>query len=218
MQQVFSAALQYLLHVPTGDAAAAGDPLPVILFLHGSGERGDDPQLVKKYGLPRELESRPDFPFVVVSPQCPEDVRWTELPGSIIAVLETVLSRTHADRSRIYLTGFSMGGQGAWRLAVRHPDTFAAIAPVSGKIPPAPDFLERLCGIAALPVWAAHGDADTVVPYETTQTMVERLRACGGNDVRFTLYPGLDHGPTADAFYQGDALADWFLTHQRSLP
>lgn len=211
MQQALSAALPYLLHTPAGEADG---PLPLILFLHGSGERGSDPQLVKKYGLPRDLENRPDFPFVVVSPQCPADVRWTELGDEIMAVLDAVLNSASIDRSRIYLSGFSMGGQGAWNLAVEYPDLFAALAPVSGRVPPAPDFLDRLCRIAALPVWAAHSDGDEMVPSETTQTMVERLRACGG-DVHFTLYHGLNHGQTCDAFFQGDALAEWFLSHRR---
>ena len=215
MQQVFAtSALQYLLHVPEG---AAGAALPLILFLHGSGERGDDPVLVKKYGLPRELDERPDFPLVVVSPQCQADVRWTELPDAIMGVLDAVLAGHNVDRNRLYMTGFSMGGQGAWNLAVLHPDVFAAVAPVAGFIPPAPGFLERLCAIATLPVWAAHGDADDVVPPETTRSLVERLQACGG-DVRFTLYPGLDHGQTSDAFFADETLADWFMSHSKRMP
>jgi predicted peptidase len=211
MQQVLSAALRYLLHVPAG---APDGPLPLVLFLHGSGERGSDPQLVKKYGLPHEVEDRPDFPLVVVSPQCPADVRWTELGDEVMSVLDTVQSHLDIDRHHRYLTGFSMGGQGTWHLAVEHADVFAAIAPVAGRIPPAPGFLDRLCRLAATPVWVAHSEADTAVPIESTETMVERLRACGG-DVRVTRYTDLDHGQSADLFFQGDTLADWFLSHRR---
>lgn len=208
-QRMTDAALPYLLHRPAGDGR-----LPLMLFLHGSGERGDDLALVKKYSLPRDLERRPDYPMIVVSPQCPLDVRWTDLTDTLVRFLQTVIMAQAADTSRIYLSGFSMGGQGAWHLAVARPDLFAAVAPVAARVPPEPGFLTRLCRIAKLPVWAAHGDADEIVPFEDSQRMVDTLRECGG-DVRFTRYAGHNHGQASDAFYAGDALLNWCLEHRR---
>jgi predicted peptidase len=203
------AALPYLLHRPAGDGK-----LPLMLFLHGSGERGTDLNLVKDYSLPRDLERRPDYPMIVVSPQCPPDVRWTDLTDALVSLLETVIAAQDADTRRIYLSGFSMGGQGAWNLAVTRPDLFAAVAPVAARIPPEPGFLTRLCRVATLPVWAAHGDADERVPFENSQMMVDTLRECGGN-VRFTRYEGYDHALPSDVFFAGDALVNWCLEHHR---
>lgn len=214
MQTIMSAALQTVLHVPTGYTAGESDPLPLVVFLHGSGERGDDPERVKLFGPPRHLDKQPDFPFVVASPQCPADVRWTDIVDETLAVIEAVAASQRVDRDRVYLTGFSMGGQGAWNLAVRHADLFAAVAPVASRTPPGDDFLERLCALTHLPVWAAHSDGDSVVSVDFSDTMVETLRRCGA-DIRYTRYNGLEHGPTADAFYEGAALYEWFLSHRR---
>jgi predicted peptidase len=215
MQAVLStSALTYLLHVPSGYTPNVSPALPLVVFLHGSGERGDDPALIKNYGLPRDLDDQPDLPFIVASPLCPLDVRWTDLEREVLDVLETVAANQNADRSRVYLTGFSMGGQGTWHVAARNPDLFAAVAPVAARIPPEPGFMDRLCDMARLPVWAAHGDADSTVPVDSTDAMVARLRECGG-DVRYTRYAGFDHVDASNAFFEGSALYDWFATLRR---
>lgn len=217
MQEVLStSSLKYLLHVPTGYAPEFNAALPLVVFLHGSGERGDNPALVKKYGLPRDLDDQPDLPFVVASPICPLELRWTDLTHEVFDLIDIVATSQNADLARIYLCGFSMGGQGTWHIASRRPERFAAIAPVAARIPPEPEFMaERLCGLRDVPVWAAHGDADLTVTVDNTDTMVETLRNCGG-DVRYTRYEGLDHGATSDAFFAGHTLYDWFLTQRRS--
>lgn len=205
--------LNYLLYLPPNHPS--GELLPLVLFLHGSGERGDDLELVKKYGLARELEYRDDFPFIGLSPQCPDDVRWMDITADIMTLLNEMIDRYPVDRRRIYLTGFSMGGQGAWVLAVEHPNVFAAVAGVSGRIPPAdPDFLERLCRLKDVPVWVIHGEADDRVPAENARILAQALNECGGS-ARLTLYPNLGHGPTCDAFYSDPTFYTWLLSHTR---
>jgi predicted peptidase len=202
----------YLLYTPAAAAIHPATRLPLILFLHGSGERGDDPAAIKQWGLPRELETRPAFPGWVLSPLCPANLRWTDLDAEVMALLDAVLDATQADPRRVYLTGFSMGGQGAWHLAVAHPDRFAAVAPVAGRIPPASDFLARLCVLRQTPVWVFHGEQDEFVPTENSEIIARTLQACGGQ-VRLTVYAGLGHGPTSDEVYRGDTLTNWFWQH-----
>jgi predicted peptidase len=204
----FSGSLKYLLHTPSDYDGKT--KLPLILFLHGSGERGDDTEQIKKWGLPKELDSRPDFPFIVLSPQCPAEKRWIDLEKEVMALLEEVVGKYSVDRARIYLTGFSMGGQGAWYFAVQHPNTWAAVTPVAGRIPDEQDFLKRLCVLKSKPVWVFHGADDEAVPLSGSQVPVEALRDCGG-EVRFTVYPDLGHGATADETYRNDNLYAWFF-------
>ena len=209
MQKAYSSAhLKYLLHIPTMGSEQA--KLPLILFLHGSGERGDDQQSIKKYGLPRELESRPDFSFIVLSPLCPAAKRWVDLGAEVTTLLDEIIAKYPVDPARVYLTGFSMGGEGVWYFAVEHPERWAAIAPVSGHIPRQADFLTRLCVLKSKPVWVFHGAADDVVPLSGSQIPTEALRECGA-DVRFTVYPDLGHGPTSDETFPNEALYTWFL-------
>ncbi len=215
MQQAYTSShLQYLLHLPESYRPDAAYQWPLILFLHGSGERGADPHKIKKYCLPRELESRPDFPFIVLSPLCPVDTRWIDTSASVMSLLDEILAQHNVDARRVYLAGFSMGGEGVWHMAVEHPDRFTAISPVAGKIPDVDDFLSRLCVLRDMPVWVFHGTADEFVPFENSQTLVDALKACGA-DVRFTVYDGLTHGQSSDTTYRDEQLYNWFLTHLR---
>src|SRR6185312_8308672 len=120
--------LKYLIYQPADYDKQ--DKWPLLLFLHGAGERGDDLELVKKHGPPKLAAEGKDFPFIVVSPQCPKD-RWWE-PIELVALLDDIGSKYKVDADRIYVTGLSMGGFGTWRLAFYAPDRFAAIAPICG--------------------------------------------------------------------------------------
>lgn len=119
---------QYLLVFPA-EYARDTRHWPLILFLHGSSGRGLNLDLVKQYGPPLIAEQHPSFPFVVLAPQCPEEEYWTDNADLLAALLDDVLARYRLDRDRVYLTGTSMGGNGVWHLAARHPQYFAAIAP-----------------------------------------------------------------------------------------
>ncbi len=215
MQQAYDAGdLKYLVYTPGNFNTNQTQTWPLILFLHGSGERGDDPQKIKKYCLPRELESRADFPFVVLSPLCPANHRWIDMADPVMRLLSEITQRYEVDTRRIYLSGFSMGGEGAWYFAAQHPDQFAAVAPVSGQIPDVPNFLETMCTLKNTPVWVFHGAADEMVPLANSQKLAQTLHDCGG-DVQFTVYDGLKHGETSDKTYADPNLFNWFLTKTR---
>ena len=199
---------RYLLFLPKQHGTRS-ERCPLILFLHGAGERGDDLESVKVHGLPKILERRKDFPFMVVSPQCPEDGWWSS--EVLNALLDEVMSRYAADEDRIYVTGLSMGGYGTWSLAVEYPHRLAAIAPICGGGIPA-----LACRIKDLPVWAFHGAKDDVVPLRESESMVNSLKECGGN-VSFTVYPDADHDSWTPT-YDNPALYAWFLKHRRRGP
>ena len=121
--------LDYLLYLPKG--YESGGPWPLILFLHGAGERGADLELLKKHPLPAMLAGDDaDLPFIVVSPQCPAERWWPALTDELLVLLDDAIERYNVDESRVYLTGLSMGGFGTWALAIAHSERFAAIAPI----------------------------------------------------------------------------------------
>jgi predicted peptidase len=195
----------YLLYLPEHSAPENGFPL--LIFLHGRGETGDNLNLVKKHGPPSFLDDTMDFPFMVVSPQCPEGKEWK--PKKLRRLLEEIKSRSTVDPNRIYLTGLSMGGTGVWRFALRYPEIFAAMAPICGKIE-----TKKACSLKDLPVWVFHGALDKVYPHTYSDEFVEALEACGG-DVQYTLYPEVDHFAWVPAYKDPD-LFKWFLMQRKS--
>ena len=208
--------LDYLLHLPNDYQEGADARWPLIVFLHGSEEGGDDLDLVKTHGVPKIVEQKDDFPFVVVSPQCPSNSFWigysahhTSQVDSLKPLLEHVLTTYSADPDRVYLTGLSNGGAATWALAARHPEMFAAIAPVCGYGHP----LMRY-SLQDMPTWVFHGAKDSVVPPERSKELVTALREVG-NEPRFTLYDDLEHDCWTET-YVNPKLYEWFLSHSRS--
>ena len=197
--------LPYLLYTP--DTAAN---VPVILFLHGSGERGDDLVHVGDEGLPEILANLPEA-ATVVAPQCPEDSRWTEHLETLEKILDEVAARYAVDPKRIYLTGLSLGGQGAWYLAARHPERFAALVPVCGRSNP-----EEADRLVNLPTWVFHGADDAVVPPEESEKMVRALREAGGH-AKLTVYPNVGHNSWARAYAEDDLYA-WMFAQRQGEP
>ncbi len=199
-------AAQYVVYVPRDyDPAKAW---PLVLFLHGAGERGNDGLAQSEVGLGRAIRLAPDrFPCVVVMPQCPKDIWWDEATDIIAATLDATLSQYSIDRDRVYLTGLSMGGFGTWQYGARHADTFAALMPICGGGHP-----EDAGTLATVPIWAFHGAKDSVVKVDETRRMVDAVKQAGGL-VRYTEYPDLDHN-SWDAAY-GDAEAIRWLLAQR---
>jgi len=198
--------LKYLLYLPDG-YDKKGQALPLIVFLHGAGERGNDLKKVKAWGIPKMLEKKKDFPFIVVSPQCPAGAWWTEYAESLKALIDYIKTEYNVDASRIYLTGLSMGGFGTWYMAERYPDEFAAIAPVCGG---GDVFWAKQITV---PVWAFHGAKDDVVLLQRSQEMVDAIKSAGNNNVKFTIYPELGHG-CWEAAYGDEELYKWFLSHK----
>lgn len=201
----------YQLYLPPGVAEARGDGerWPLLIFLHGSGERGSDIARVKAHGPPKVADRQGGgFPFILVSPLLPaEDEDWD------IAKLDAIVDRTMAtlpvDRRRVYLTGLSRGGHATWRWAAAEPTRFAAIAAVAGRGDPA-----TACALKDTPVWAFHGDRDDAVPPEGSFAMARAIRACGGRKGRLTIYPNLGHNAW-DPAYDDPALYLWLLSHRR---
>lgn len=199
----------YLLFTPEDYDKDPAKKWPLILFLHGSGERGNDLQKVKVHGPPKIVETRKDFPFIVVSPQCPNNEWW--LAADLIHLLDEVCAKTSADPDRIYLTGLSMGGFGTWSLITQYPERFAAIAPICGAGDP--EDVERVKNI---PTWIFHGSKDQAVPVQRGRDMFEALKKIGGR-VKYTEYPDAEHDSWTRT-YANEELYKWFMEQKRGQP
>ncbi len=183
---------------------------PLVLFLHGAGERGDDLEMVKGHGPPKLAAGGRDFPFVLVAPQCPAG-GWGWVPAELAALLDAIEKKYRVDPDRVYCTGLSMGGGGTWRVACEYPKRFAAIAPICGGGDPRD--VER---IKHVPTWAFHGAKDDTVPLKRMQDMVDALRKAGGK-VALTVYPDVGHGSWTRT-YDNEAFYRWLLSNQRGRP
>lgn len=192
--------LKYLLYLPAEYEQQESSPL--LLFLHGAGERGDDLEQVKRHGPPALIETGKEFPFIVISPQCPAG-KWWE-PVELACLLDEIEEKYKVDKRRIYVTGLSMGGFGTWSLAAHQPDRFAAIVPICGG---GETFTTR--PYSHVPVWVFHGDEDSIVPLSRSEGMVEAMKAAGGA-VKFTIYPGVGHDSWSET-YRNEELYTWLL-------
>jgi predicted peptidase len=206
-----------LLYAPE-DYSPEGEPWPLVLFLHGAGERGDGSEeqigRVAIHGPARQAAAGRKLPFVLVSPQCP----WSDDPETILTawksevllpLLDRVQAEMNIDPSRVYVTGLSMGGYGTWRLAAASPERFAAAVPICGGGDP-----ERMAAaLAKLPTWAFHGAKDDLVPFRESVDMIATIRAAGGN-ARLTVYPEAGHDSWS-ATYDNPMFYDWLLGLRR---
>ena len=206
--------LNYLLYLPDDYYRCPQRSWPLVVFLHGWGESGEDLELLKYHGIPRVIEDSSGFPFVAVSPQAPADKEWQALTGLLIHFVCWVSKNHRVNHSRIYLTGLSTGGKGVWALAVENPDVFAAVVPMAADLPNVEGFLERVEALYDVPVWVFHGARDDVYPVENTDSIVARLRSAQG-DVRYTVYPDAGHIAWPEAYRSPD-LYDWLLNQARS--
>lgn len=201
--------LRAWMHLPRGYGDDSRD-WPLVVFLHGSGERGSDLDRVRFHGPPKHAAAGRDYPFILCSPQldaaADEDAPWDA--AVLHALLPVLRARWRIDPRRITATGLSLGGHGVWRWASAYPDDLAGIAPVCGYGDPA-----LVCRGRQVPVRAYHGDADTVVPLAEQQACVAALRACGG-EVSFTVYPGVGHGAWEPA-YEDAGLVPWLMARVR---
>ena len=199
---------------------------PIILFLHGRGERGAEGMWQTQIGLPEALRDHPErWPFIVVMPQCPQLRYWTEPDPMAMAMtaLDQETKEFHADTARTYLTGLSLGGYGAWELARAYPKRWAAIAIAAGGVfwSYAPERWKDVNTLPATyaralgrtPVWVFHGSVDPVVPVREDEVMFDAFKAAGGH-MRFWTYQGLSHDCWFRAFNEAD-LPKWLLSHRR---
>jgi len=207
--------LRSLLFLPKDYAARGGRRWPLLCFLHGAGERGADLALVAKHGPPKLVAQKKEFPFVLLSPQCPAGQLWDD--AALLALLDHVVARFRIDPRRVYLTGLSMGGYGTWSLGLKHPERFAAIAPVCGGGTYADILLanpKQRRAQRSLAIWAFHGAKDGVVPPVESKAMVAALKKAGCRDITLTLYPNAGHDAYTRA-YNNPKLYEWFLRHRR---
>ena len=206
----------YLLFLPANYSSKGTNRWPLIFFLHGAGERGSNIWKVAVHGPPKLVKNRPDFPFIVVSPQCPEGEAWSV--ETLSSLLDSVCGRYRVDTNRIYLTGLSMGGYGTWKLGLLCPERFAAIAPICGGGEIINILLaerRKKQALKSLGVWAFHGAKDKTVPLEESQRMIAALQKAGCQDVKLTVYPDADHDSWTQT-YDNPEFYDWLLTHRRS--
>ena len=205
-QIVKTVSMRYLLHLPTGYGRTRRR-WPMVLFLHGAGERGNRLSLVCKHGPPKLIEAGKDLPFIVVSPQCPRDQWWSV--DVLIALLDEIIANYAVDERRVYLTGLSMGGRGTWVLATHHPERFAAIVPICGWGEPFAAFR-----LKDLPTWIFHGARDPLVPVGKSEEMFAAIRAAGGKKARLTIYGEAEHDSWTET-YENPGLYRWLLRHKR---
>lgn len=196
----------HLLYVPDDYSQDSTDTFPLMIFLHGAGERGANIELVNVHGPPKLVKDGQSFPCLIVSPQCPLERAWnTER-------LDTLLSKIkrdyRVDDHRIYLTGLSMGGYGTWNWSIQRPELFAAIAPICGGGDP-----KQAKAIRNLPIWVFHGADDTVVPLSESQDMVDALASLDV-DVTFTIYPDTGHNSWTETYNNPD-FYDWLFSQHK---
>jgi predicted peptidase len=201
-----TATLHHWLYLPPDYAEHPDKRWPLIVFLHGSGERGRELGKVRAHGLPKLIEAGQDFPAIVVSPQCEDGDEWD--PHLLHAMLGTLRTQWRVDPQRVTATGLSMGGGGCWSWAMSYPQDLAGIAPVCGY-----GSEVRIERMRAVPVRAYHGATDTVVPLPVHQALVSGLREAGGQ-ADITVYPGVGHDAWNPA-YADPALVAWLLARSR---
>lgn len=228
--------LGYLLYLPPGYDAKAAKKWPLILFLHGAGERGTNLAVVSVHGPPKLVKKNPPVPknetedarksreaatklvaenFIIVSPQCPVGERWD--PEVLLALLDSVIASHKADTRRVYLTGLSMGGYGSWALLAKAPERFAAAAPICGGGNTIDILLaarDRAAALKSLPVWAFHGAKDGAVVLAESERMIAALKKAGVKELELTVYPEAGHDSWTEA-YNNPKLYEWFLAHER---
>ncbi len=196
--------VHYWEYVPSEKQSA--EKLPLLIFLHGMGERGNDLNLVKFHGPPSFLDNKKDFPFICISPQCPDSVYWNE--DLLLPFYDEIISKYPVDKNRIYITGLSMGGFGTWASVIAKPNLFAAAVPICGGGDPS-----KLESIKSIPIWVFHGAKDDVVPLTRSQEMVDGLKKLGSN-VKFTIYPETTHNSWTET-YNNPELYDWLLQQKK---
>lgn len=201
--------LRYMITTPTDYRPE--ERLPLVVFLHGAGERGDDLSLVRRIGGAKVFAADPDFQgtrAVTLSPQCPMPDIWSNHTFTVHALILHIMDAYHIDPERVSITGLSMGGFGTWEMICRYPELFSAAGPVCGG------GMSWRCDLPRkIPVRAFHGDQDRTVPIQYSIMMVQALNAVGGH-AELTVYPGVQHDSWVQAYEQSDLLA-WLVAQKK---
>ncbi len=209
--------IKYELYLPAGYKEQTTNRWPLMLFLHGIGERGDEVSKVFAHGPIKLAHNGHPFPFIIVAPQCPTNEFWNNTEA-LIQLLDKVEGTYRVDTARVYLTGLSMGGYGAWKLGTTYPDRFAAMIPICGG----GELLnsrfanpDKLDSLKTLAVWAFHGAKDDVVPVTESERTVNYLKSIGAAEVKLTIYPDAKHDCWTEA-YNNPEVYRWLLQHHRT--
>jgi len=205
--------LNFLLYLPANYEMDTQQKWPLILFLHGSGERGNNLDFLIMGGLPKKLQAETDFPFLVISPQGNGEYEfWSkeEMVNSLFVLLDEVQAKYSVDSNRIYLTGASAGGEGTWNIGLRYPNRFAALVPVMGYYGYPFNVPANICDLKDVPIWAFHGAKDETIPLDAEEGLVNALKACGGN-AQITIFPNAGHDIANEAYANSD-LYTWMLS------
>jgi len=210
------ATLNYLLYIPGEYNSNPELKWPLLLYLHG-GDRVNSSVTLLENDFPlKPLKNQDYFPFIVITPKASgEHEFWAtdEMDGAITILLNEVQGVLAVDPNRIYLTGVSAGGNGTWSIGLRHPEHFAALAPIMGYYGWPFTVPENICDLVGVPVWAFHGEKDEVIPLEAEQKLIDALEACGGN-AQLTVFPNVGHDMNIEQIYSSDLYA-WFLEQEK---
>ncbi|NLR82908.1 prolyl oligopeptidase family serine peptidase [Chitinophaga eiseniae] len=198
----------YVLFLPKGYSEGS-NRYPLVIYLHGGSQKGNDLNKVKAYGWPHLIDRGQEFGFIVAAPQCPEGKYWST-ENWFDSLYMDLISKYRIDSSRIYLTGISMGGYGTYITAMDHPNEFAAIIPLCGGCNDTDTI--RICDISRVPVWAFHGTADEKIPITETERVVNKLDQCNEN-IRFTRLEGIGHD--LQFIYERKDVFDWLLLKKK---
>lgn len=203
-QQKSSTTMNYLLFLPQGYDQNVSQKWPLVLFLHGAGESGTDIEKVKIHGLPKIVQTKTDFPAIVVSPQCPSAQEgWNRF--LLKDLLDNLLKDLRVDASRVYVTGLSMGGRGTWEMLAYYPEMFAAAVPICGW-----GDTRLIRRASKVPIWVFHGAKDRVVPLYHSVELVEILQRENA-DVKITVYPDAGHDSWTET-YNNPELYEWLFS------
>lgn len=209
--------LKYLLYLPPNYSKSSDQKWPLMLFLHGAGERGTNINRAATHGPMSLVKQGTNFPFIIIAPQCPEDEIWENEP--LLQLLDRIENNYAVDTNRVYLTGLSMGGYGSWRLGLGHPERFAALAPICGGA----NMIEVILGswepdhrkqMMRLPIWAFHGAKDDVVPPIESERLVNSLKKMGHKKIQLTVYPKAKHDSWKET-YADPKFYEWLLSQSR---
>lgn len=199
--------LDYHLALPDG-FDPAGPALPLLVFLHGAGER-ESMQTVRRHGPPMMIDQGHEFPAIVVCPHCPQGTWWERHREPLLAMLDELQQAYPIDADRVYVTGLSMGGFGTFMLGAADPGRFAALLPICGG----GSFIEAR-QLSHMPIWAFHGDADPTIPLCESQRMIDYVNRNGDTHARLTVYPGVDHNSWTQTYANPDVW-DWLFSQRR---
>jgi predicted peptidase len=207
---------EYLYYLPKEYQADSTKKWPLMLFLHGAGERGSDLSRITVHGPLKLTQQGKEFPFIIIAPLCPKGEAWQN--EALLRMLDHAKERFRVDPDRVYLTGLSMGGYGAWKLGIGYPELFAALIPICGGADPIDSIIRESpakdAALRALPIWAFHGAKDPIVPLSESERSMAYLKHWNCTNTRLTVYPEADHNSWSQT-YENPEVFDWMLRQKR---